>query len=68
MPTQICIFDHYCISAAILKSHSFFVPLGDDHLILRGGGWQFLEINILTLKMLEINNLPSSGKNINNLT
>ena len=22
-----------------------------------GGGWNFLEINILTLKMLEINNL-----------
>ena len=43
--------------------------LGGDHLILRGGGgWHFLEINILTLKMLEINNLSSSGKNINNLT
>ena len=43
--------------------------LGDDHLILRGGGgWHFLEINILTLKMLEINNLSSSGKKINNLT
>ena len=33
-----------------------------------GGGWHFLEINILTLKMLEINNLSSSGKKINNLT
>ena len=43
--------------------------LGDDHLILRGGGaWHFLEINILTLKMLEINNLFSFGKKINNLT
>ena len=42
--------------------------LGDDHLILRGGGLHFLEINILTLKMLEINNLSSSGKKINNLT
>ena len=27
-----------------------------------GGGRHFLEINILTLKMLEINNLSSSGK------
>ena len=43
-------------------------PLGDDHLILKwGGGWHFLEINILTLKMLEINNLRSSGKKMNNL-
>ena len=44
--------------------------LGDDHLILRGGGggWHFLEINILTLKILEINNLSYSGKKINNLT
>ena len=33
-----------------------------------GGAWHFLEINILTLKMLEINNLSSSGKKINNLT
>ena len=33
-----------------------------------GGGWHFLEINILTLKMLEINKLSSSGKKINNLT
>ena len=33
-----------------------------------GGGWHFLEINILTLKMLEIYNLSSSGKKINNLT
>ena len=33
-----------------------------------GGGWHFLEINILTLKMLEINNLSSSEKKINNLT
>ena len=32
------------------------------------GAWHFLEINILTLKMLEINNLSSSGKKINNLT
>ena len=49
----------------------FFISfkLGDDHLILRGGGgWHFLEINILTLKMLEINNFSSSGKKINNLT
>ena len=43
------------------------ISLGDDHLILRGG-WHFLEINILTLKMLEINNLSFSGKKINNLT
>ena len=42
--------------------------LGDDHLILRGGAWHFLEINILTLKILEINNLSYSGKKINNLT
>ena len=33
-----------------------------------GGAGTFLEINILTLKMLEINNLSSSGKKINNLT
>ena len=33
-----------------------------------GGGWHFLEINILTLKMLGINNLSYSGKKINNLT
>ena len=33
-----------------------------------GGAWHFLEINILTLKMLEINNLSSSGKKKNNLT
>ena len=32
-----------------------------------GGGWHFFEINILTLKMLEINNLSSSGKKINKL-
>ena len=32
------------------------------------GGWHFLEINILTFKMLEINNLSSSRKKINNLT
>ena len=31
------------------------------------GGVHFLEINILTLKMLKINNLSSSGKKINNL-
>ena len=48
-----------------------FNSLGDDHLILKGvggGGWHFLEINIPTLKMLEINKLSSSGKKINNLT
>ena len=33
-----------------------------------GGGWYFLEINILTLKMLEISNLSFSRKKINNLT
>ena len=43
------------------------LPLGDDHFIPRGA-WHFLEKNILTLKMLEINNLSSSGKKINNLT
>ena len=46
--------------------------LVDDHLILRGGGGGagifFFQINILTLKMLEINNMSSSGKKINNLT
>ena len=42
--------------------------LGGDHLILRGEAWHFLEINILTLKALEINNLSSSGKKINNMT
>ena len=36
--------------------------------MLRGGGGHFLEINILTLKMLKINNLSTSGKKINNLT
>ena len=35
---------------------------GDDHLILKGGGLHFFEINILTLKILEMNNLSSSGK------
>ena len=33
-----------------------------------GGAWHFLEINILTLKILDINNLSYSGKKINNLT
>ena len=33
-----------------------------------GGGWHFVEINILTLKMLKINNLSSSVKKTNNLT
>ena len=33
-----------------------------------GGGWHFVEINILTLKMLKINNLSSSVKETNNLT
>ena len=43
--------------------------LGDDHLILRGGGgWHFLEINILTQNMLEIKNLAFNSKKINNLT
>ena len=42
--------------------------LGDDHLILRGGGWHFLEINILTPNMLEIKYLASTSKKINNLT
>ena len=42
---------------------------GDDHLIPRlRGTWHFLEINILTLKILKIYNLASSGKEINNLT
>ena len=31
-------------------------------------GWHFVEINILTLKMLKINNLSSSVKKTNNLT
>ena len=31
-------------------------------------GWHFMEINILTLKMLKINTPYSSGKRINNLT
>ena len=42
--------------------------LGDDHLILRGGGWHFFEINILTPNMLEIKNLASNSNKINNLT
>ena len=44
--------------------------LGDDHLIPRGGGggWHFLEINILTFKMLKKDNLSSSGKKLKNLT
>ena len=33
-----------------------------------GVGWHFVEINILTLKMLKINNLSSSVKKTNNLT
>ena len=33
-----------------------------------GGGWHFLEINVLTLKILEINYLSYSGKKINHLT
>ena len=34
-------------------------------MILRegGGGWHFLEINILVLKKLKINNMSSSRKN-----
>ena len=44
----------------ILSMISLHCDLGDDHLILKGGGGlHFLEINILTLKMLEINNLSS---------
>ena len=44
--------------------------LGDDRLILMGGGggWHFVEIKILALKMLKINNLASFGKKINILT
>ena len=42
--------------------------LGDNHLILRGGDWHFLEINILTLQMLKINDLFSFGKKINNIS
>ena len=42
--------------------------LGDDILILRGGDSHFLEINILTLKIMKINNLSCSGMKINNLT
>ena len=53
----------------IMRKKEDLSDLGDDHLILRGGGGcHFLEINILTLKMLEINNLSSSGKKINDLT
>ena len=33
-----------------------------------GRGFHFLEINILTLKMLKINHLSSSGKKIDNPT
>ena len=33
-----------------------------------GGGWHFVEINILTLIMLKIKNLSSSVKKTNNLT
>ena len=33
-----------------------------------GGGWHFLEINILTSKMLKIKNMSSSEKKISNLT
>ena len=46
--------------------------LGDDHLILwegeggvAGTSWKYI---FLPLKMLEIYNLSSSGKKINNLT
>ena len=41
--------------------------LVDDHLILGGAG-TFLEINILTINMLEINNIACISKKINNLT
>ena len=59
---------HYLtLSSSLRRRIGELNPLGDDHLILRGG-WHFLEINILTLKMLEINNLSSSAKKINNLT
>ena len=33
-----------------------------------GGAWHFLDINILTLKMLKMNNLSGSGKKIDNKT
>ena len=49
--------------------HTRIWLLVDDHLILKGGGgWYFLEINILTLKMLKINNMFSIRMEINNPT
>ena len=33
-----------------------------------GGGWHFLEINILFLKKLKIKNMSSSERKINNLS
>ena len=45
------------LQRALTKSECV-ASLKDNNLILRGGGgWHFLEINILTLKMLNINNL-----------
>ena len=39
---------------------------GSQFILRMGGGWHFLEINILTSKMVK--KLSSSGKKINNLT
>ena len=39
--------------------------LGDEQLILKGGGWQFFKINILTVKHLKINNLAWVPRKIN---
>ena len=42
-------------------------PLGDVLFSLRGV-WHFLEVNVLTSKMLKINDMSYAGKEINNLT
>ena len=46
----------------------FAYTIGGRPFDSEGGGWHFVEINILTLKMLKINNLSSSVKKTNNLT
>ena len=73
MLTFCCISEFYCafgtyINERIIKC---LLPcenrLWDAHLILRGA-WHFLEINILTFKMLKIKNLSTAGKKINSPT
>ena len=46
----------------------FAYAIGGRPFDSEGVGWHFVKINILTLKMLKINNLSSSVKKTNNLT